>query len=77
MGPKLLPTLKNSGESSIAGTKYRATYWGDASAACALLPSAETTPLSSSGGVFFVGSHASRDLGKPVEASEKKRPPPA
>ena len=33
-------------ESKSPGTKYRATYWGDASAACALLPlSRGQTPL--------------------------------
>jgi hypothetical protein len=60
------------------GTKYRATYWGDASAACALLPSAETTPLSPnwrgfplsgamprhySGGRVFVGLRGMNPLG--------------
>ena len=45
-----------SEESNLQEQNTARRIGGDASAACALLPSAETTPLSSSGGVFFVGS---------------------
>ena len=63
-------------KSILQGTKYRATYWGDASAEPCCPTRCRDKPRSAPplAGFSFVWSHACRDLGKPVEASEKKAP---